>query len=92
MVKLVRLVANLATDEKHIVTVLANIKGPVQEFMSKLCSAIERKKIEISGEFLLNAISCTTNLLFFDTPSAPLFDDAIRTRLFHLITPFLLET
>lgn len=57
-----------------------------------MISAIERKNIQQSEEFLLNAISCTTNLLFYDTPNKPLFSIDLRTRIFHSIKGYLLET
>jgi hypothetical protein len=37
--------------------------------MEKMISALERKKLAQSEEFILNAVSCATNLLFFDTPN-----------------------
>lgn len=73
--KLVRLLANLCTEEKIVIGVLKNEKSLLEDFMSNLIKAIERKNLETSEEFLLNAISCATNLLFFDTPNNKLFSD-----------------
>ena len=43
-------------------------------------------------EFILNAISCSTNVLFYDTQSNSLLSDAARRDLFHTCKPFLLAT
>jgi hypothetical protein len=37
--------------------------------MTKMVAAIRRKKIAKSEEFILNAVSCATNLLFYDIPN-----------------------
>jgi len=44
--------------------------------------AISRKNLNENEEFLLNAISCATNLLFYDTPSFGLLDNEIRSNIF----------
>jgi len=41
--------------------------GMLQSFIEALMAAITRKKVEKSDEFILTAISCTTNMLFYDT-------------------------
>ena len=70
LVKLIRLVANICTDEQYVVAVMEGCgKDILSEFMSKMIGALERKKIQKSEEFILNAISCATNMLFYDTPS-----------------------
>ena len=37
--------------------------------MGKMIAALRRKKIQKSEEFILNAVSCATNLLFYDSPN-----------------------
>lgn len=75
LVKLIRLVANLCTEEKIVIGILKGQKSLLEDFMSGMIKAIERKSLQTSEEFLLNAISCATNLLFFDTPSNKLFSE-----------------
>ena len=61
--------------------------------MSKMISALERKKITKSEEFILNTVSCATNLLFYDTPSKEgLFDNDLRIRIFKAVKLHVLET
>lgn len=60
-----------------------------------MVGAMERKKLQRSEEFILNAVSCATNLLFYDTPSqgqTEIFDNAIRVRIFKAIKLYTLET
>jgi hypothetical protein len=45
-------------------------KEILYEFMARMINSIERKKIQQSEEFIINAISCATNLLFYDTPNS----------------------
>jgi len=44
-------------------------KEEVQEFIKSLVKAIDKRTIDQSEEFILNAISCITNVLFYDVPS-----------------------
>jgi hypothetical protein len=71
LVKLIRLVANICTDEQYIHTIVAEKEGKelINQYMTKMISALKRKKIAKSEEFILNAVSCATNLLFYDTPN-----------------------
>jgi len=52
--------------------------------MSKMIAAVKRKKIVKSEEFILNAVSCATNLLFYDTPNEKdqIFTSALRMQIF----------
>lgn len=66
--------------------------------MEKLLEAVERRgngKAMIEGkneEFILNSISCITNVLFYDTPQEPLFSDATRLHIFRSSKDFILAT
>ena len=40
----------------------------LNDFLNLMISSIERKTLEKSEEFILNAVSCATNLLFYDSP------------------------
>ena len=94
LVKLIRLVANICTDEQYIEAVIEGCgKELLGQFMVKMISALERKKIPSSEEFILNAVSCATNMLFFDSPaSTDLFPDALRVRIFRAVKLFTVET
>jgi len=54
--------------------------------------AIDRRTIKNNEEFILNAISCITNILFYDVPHAQLLTTEIRTAIFHSIKLYILAT
>jgi hypothetical protein len=63
--------------------------------MGWLASALQRKKIGRSEEFILNSVSCATNLLFYDTPSSSrgdMFPGELRVRIFKAVKLYVLET
>ena len=86
LVKLIRLVANICTDEQYIHTIVGKPEGRelLNKYMSKMIAAVKRKKIAKSEEFILNAVSCATNLLFYDTPNEKdqIFTSALRMQIF----------
>lgn len=92
LIKLIRLLANICTDEKQIVSILQNSKDGVVKFSAKVLDAILRKNINENEEFLLNAISCLTNLLFYDTPTNSIYDEKQRFKMFQAIKGFLLDS
>jgi hypothetical protein len=47
-------------------------------FFNNLMTAVSMRQIEKSDEFILNAISCTTNILFYDTAQINLLSDETR--------------
>lgn len=59
-------------------------KEVLNQFMSKIVAALKRKKISKSEEFILNAVSCATNLLFYDTPNEKdqIFSPSLRLNIF----------
>lgn len=69
MTKVVKLVANLSTDEEAASRdlVLISEQALLKEFFAQLMQAVSVRQIQTSEEFILNAISCTTNILFYDT-------------------------
>lgn len=95
LVKLIRLIANICTDEQYMQTVLSSCgKDLIRDYMTHMIAAVERKKIAKSEEFILNAVSCSTNLLFYDTSSneSELFNNALRLRIFNATKMYILET
>lgn len=66
--KVIKLIANLSTEPEPTFRDLKLINSQVlADFFSKLMQAVSQRQIEKSEEFILNAISCTTNILFYDT-------------------------
>lgn len=95
LVKLIRLIANICTDEQYFQTVMDSCgKELIQEYMTHMISTLERKKIAKSEEFILNAVSCATNLLFYDASSSEthLFNTSVRLRIFNATKMYVLET
>ena len=72
----------------------------LNDYLSLMISAIERKTLEKSEEFILNAVSCATNLLFYDAPrregdpqsSGEIFGEDLRIRIFKAVKMYVLET
>lgn len=64
----------------------------MKSFVSKLVQAINKRTIEKNEEFILNAISCITNVLFYDIPSNQLLIDGIRISIFNSIKLHILAT
>jgi hypothetical protein len=54
--------------------------------------AIDKRTIDKNEEFILNAISCITNVLFYDVPSKELLNDEIRIAIFNSIKLYILAT
>lgn len=94
LVKLIRLVANLSTDEQFIQSITTSgEKEVLNEFLTWMISTLQRKKIGKSEEFILNSVSCATNLLFYDTPSKEvMFDEELRIKIFKAVKLYVLET
>lgn len=66
--KIVKLLANLSTEEEFAKIGLVVEKETICDFISKLVKAVDKRTIDENEEFILNAISCTTNILFYDLP------------------------
>lgn len=67
MTKVIKLLANLSTEEEFAHEDLRQMKDLLGEFIGKVCEAVDRRTIEANEEFILNAISCVTNILYYDT-------------------------
>ena len=59
--------ANLSTEENVALDAFKGMKEMLDDFIGKLCEAVNRRSIEQNEEFILNAISCVTNILYYDT-------------------------
>ena len=57
-----------------------------------LVSAIDKRTIDKHEEFILNAISCITNILFYDVPTKQILDNEIRIAIFNSIKLYILAT
>ena len=90
MTKIVKLLANLSTEEYFAQSGLLGIQPLVQQFILELVKAIDKRTIETSEEFILNAISCITNLLFYDRPEQELLTYDIRVAIFNSIKLYML--
>lgn len=78
--KVIKLIANLSTEPEPTFRDLETIDGQIlSDFFSNLMQAVSMRQIEKSEEFILNAISCTTNILFYDTAQISLLKDETRT-------------
>ena len=88
--KIIKLLANLATEEEFA---HASLVGEgTQELIGQLIQAVDKRTIDSNEEFILNAISCTTNLLFYDLPHRPILNDDIRISIFNSIKLYILAT
>ena len=58
-----------------------------------MITTLERKKVVKSEEYILNVVSCATNLLFSDIPTKEdsIFDYKLRIRIFNAVKMFVLE-
>lgn len=92
LTKLIKLLANLSTEEQYAHAQLVSKKEQIQLFISNLVKAIDKRTIDKNEEFILNAISCITNILFYDVPSAELLNNEIRAAIFQSIKLYILAT
>ena len=54
--------------------------------------SIDKRTLDTSEEFILNAISCITNILFYDLPQKELLDNTMRIEIFNSIKLYILAT
>eukprot|EP00928_Gymnodinium_smaydae_P012508 TRINITY_DN14531_c0_g5_i1.p1 TRINITY_DN14531_c0_g5~~TRINITY_DN14531_c0_g5_i1.p1 ORF type:complete len:868 (-),score=193.45 TRINITY_DN14531_c0_g5_i1:100-2646(-) len=87
LVKLVRLVANIAISASAGSTI-ASCSAAIDPLLEMLGS----KSISDSEELVLNVVAAVTNLLFYDVPSNLLFQEENKTLLCRLFRPLLLES
>lgn len=65
--KIIKLFANLATEEDIALPEFQRLKEPLAQFVLQLADAVQIGSIEKNEEFILNAVSCITNILYYDT-------------------------
>lgn len=92
MTKIIKLLANLSTEEEVALEAFCSMKELLSQFIEQVCEAVDRRSIEQNEEFILNAISCVTNILYYDTAQAALFSDELRVKVFRSFKNFLLAT
>ena len=54
--------------------------------------AINKRTIDENEEFILNAVSCITNILYYDTAADPLFSPELRALVFNALWKYLLAS
>ena len=67
LTKVIKLLANLSTEEEVALDAFKEMKELLSNFIGQVCEAVNRRNIEQNEEFILNAISCVTNILYYDT-------------------------
>lgn len=92
LVKIIRLLANITTEEKYTSKHLKLHQSTVQQYVDLLLAVLAKKSLSHNEEFILNAISCITNILFYDVPSQPLISEETRIVLFKQLNQFILAT
>ena len=94
LTKVVKLLANLSTEEGTAISEFSTEgnQSKLKEFLSKMLRAVDTRTVEQNEEFILNAISCTTNILYYDTATSPLLDTELRSQVFRSCAKFLLAT
>lgn len=89
---MIKLLANLSTEEDFALNAFISMPDHVTKFIGQVCEAVDRRTIEVNEEFILNAISCVTNILYYDTANEPLFTNELRRKVFFSFKDFLLAT
>lgn len=82
MTKIIKLLANLSIEESTAFDRFSTFKPLLGQFLTLLCGAVDRRSLEHNEEFILNAVSCITNILYYDTASQPLLIDPVRATVF----------
>ena len=90
LTKLVRLVANLCTDEPTASPALRAHGNKAAAMVARLAESVSRRKPESAEEFVLNSVSCITNVLFYDIPPSPLLSHPLRLQIYSCIKSLLL--
>ena len=66
LTKIIKLLANLSIEESVACQEFHQIKDLLSKFIKSLCNAVNKRTIEENEEFVLNAVSCITNILYYD--------------------------
>ena len=67
LTKVIKLLANLSTEEIVALDAFRAMPQLLSKLIGQLCDAVDKRNIEQNEEFILNAISCVTNILYYDT-------------------------
>ena len=67
LTKVIKLLANLSTEEVVALDAFRAMPQLLSKLIGQLCEAVDKRNIEQNEEFILNAISCVTNILYYDT-------------------------
>lgn len=92
MTKIIKLFANLATEEEVTNAEFQKHKVPLSEFVLELSIAVSKSSLADNEEFILNAVSCITNILYYDTAQSPILTPESRSQVFACVKKYLLET
>ena len=69
LTKVIKLLANISTEEEIALNAYTSMPNELlSKFIMQVCEAIDRRCIGQNEEFILNAISAVTNILFYDSP------------------------
>lgn len=80
LTKIIKLLANLMTEETQTGRELVKLSSSdsLTAFFGLLMASINRREVTKNEEYILNAISCTTNMLFYDTQTQSILSNAVR--------------
>ena len=92
LTKVIKLLANLSTEEEVADAAYRAMPELTSTLIEKICLATDKRSIERNEEFILNAISCVTNILYYDRASEPLISHELRCKVFHSFKDLLLAT
>ena len=67
LTKIIKLLANSSIEESVAYEEFHQMQDQLNKFLEQLCHAVNRRTIEENEEFVLNAVSCITNILYYDT-------------------------
>ena len=82
----------MITEEEIAYKSLVKCSDNIKIFIDKLLVAIKKRNIEQHEEFILNAISALTNLLFYDVPHYELLNNEMRINIFTTTKSYILAT
>ena len=93
LTKLIRVVANVATEEVLFPLLIRDMRKDLQEFIQLVVRSLEMMTLEKNEEYILNSVSCLTNILFYDTPQENKEDELVsqksREQIFRFVSPFV---
>ena len=75
------MIANIATDEMIFPRLIASKRQELQEFLSYLVRSLEMLSLVEHEEYILNSMSCLTNVLFYDTPQQEAGNELVQPKM-----------